>query len=738
MADNDDNGQYASPDEPDTAPDAPILNDRVERRGGSGRSIPISQPPMQTLLSRFCDDLESTIRPLLDPITRTADGLGTTNEMPVQVLLPRLNDLHRDLQQLVEKMAEQQAYVLIFGPLKSGKSTFMNAVAAKYVSEVTCLPAYPCLVQVSHAEETNFCVVHYDGETEMHDDQERLHQAVEANHRTLVETIRRCELDGIGFEPAQHAPHAIRSIQVKVPAGDLAQSGAVLVDTPGLYSRMKFGYDRMTKDFRNAAACAIFVVKTDNLFLDQVFNEFQELLELFSRIFLIVNLDATKQDLQPDGSLQPALEHADPEAVVRAFENLSMSASVKAARDDGRLRIYPVDLLGAASRRIRASEAGGVSGTHHGAPAGQADFDALLGDLTDYLNSSDYLRAFVGDSLNRAGALLTDLNRLLTDESISHLEVRVQRLTEEEDAMTRRRAALDRLVSTDWQTYLERYRQPLQDAVREQIEAVRRSVANTVHGAIDSWFDTDASLDALLRHDLEPTLARCRTECLELVRSELHTRLVKSAASNDLTSEQCGDFETALVDPCQAAQDALQSVALEKHLSAPIPTLGSNLIPVRRGIIDWLLLRSTATVRRRLFGPPAATDQPIAPALKADRLGDRARDAMRAQLDNTLNPFIERAARQLPKDAFDAYVAAFTKRLADALAGAGSETRTRLELVSARREDAAGVFGRLQGLRTLASPAEADVSALRRKFHQIESDARQEETIRRDGTVTSA
>ena len=34
-------------------------------------------------------------------------------------------------------------YVMIFGPLKSGKSTLMNAIAAAYVSEVSSLPAYP-------------------------------------------------------------------------------------------------------------------------------------------------------------------------------------------------------------------------------------------------------------------------------------------------------------------------------------------------------------------------------------------------------------------------------------------------------------------------------------------------------------------------------------------------------------------------------------------------------------------
>ena len=52
------------------------------------------------------------------------------------------------MQQLSDKVTEQQAYVLIFGPLKSGKSTMMNAIAGSYVSEVSSLPAYPCMVFV--------------------------------------------------------------------------------------------------------------------------------------------------------------------------------------------------------------------------------------------------------------------------------------------------------------------------------------------------------------------------------------------------------------------------------------------------------------------------------------------------------------------------------------------------------------------------------------------------------------
>lgn len=112
---------------------------------------------------------------------------------------------------------------------------------------------------------------------------------------------------------------------------------------------MKFGYDLMTREFRNSAASAIFVVKTDNLFLEQVFDEFTELIQLFSRIFLVVNIDSSKRDLGADGSIQPSLESRAPEEIVKAFESLVMRAPLRKAAEEGRLRIYPVDLLSAAS-----------------------------------------------------------------------------------------------------------------------------------------------------------------------------------------------------------------------------------------------------------------------------------------------------------------------------------------------------------------------------------------------------
>jgi hypothetical protein len=702
---------------PSVEQDAPLLEDRVTEPGSidpdSGNAEP--RPLMQQLLAHYCSALESELTPLLDPLLHVGETLQATTELPAQTLLPGMRELRTQLTQLVAKVAEQQAYVLIFGPLKSGKSTFMNAICATYVSEVTSLPAYPCLVQVSHAADTQYRVTRYDGDTATFSDPAQLHEALEASHRELVEMIRRTEASGEDFEPHRHAPQAMMRIDIRAPAGDLADSGAVLVDTPGLYSRMKFGYDRMTRDFRDAAASAIFVVKTDNLFLDQVFDEFEELLALFSRIFLIVNLDAAKRDLQPDGSLRPSIEHEDPQAVVRAFENLSMSAAVKRAREAGRLRIYPVDLLGAASQRIRANRPGG-NGTAANAQTAGADFDLLLQDLTEYLNSNEYLRGFVADSLRRARSLLAELLRLLDDDAVRHLESRVQRLGTEHAELEERKAALERLRAIDWRQQFEPQRTRLAEVVRAQIDPIGRNAAHSLNGAVDAWFGSDASLLALQRNDVEPTFARCREDCLRLVRETLDSELVQAGTGEAMGSELRRDFERVEIDPTSHARSALAELRVGDRVTVQAPALGHSLLPVRRTLLDWLLLRSSARVRDRLFGPPETPDRPIAPDAKARRLGDAGREAITGKLQDAIGPFVERAQRQVPAEAFDAYVKGWSTQLSRTLDAVLATTQSRLETVAALRAEARGVLDTLQALKALATPTVKAVTALNDRF----------------------
>jgi hypothetical protein len=653
---------------------------------------------MKTVLSQFCEDFDAALRPLLGPLQEFVEtlsagvGAGATGHaaghavgvarvaaagrggaagqgtegaagVEVRAVLPAFQDVSHQLRVLADKVAEQQAYVLIFGPLKSGKSTLMNAIGAAYVSEVTALPAYPCMVYVSHAPTREFQVTRYNGDRQSFAAPASMRMQVNRDHAELADRIRSEERRGVDFDPAVHFPEAIRRIDVKVPAEALGESGAVLVDTPGLYSRMKFGYDQMTREFRDAAACAIFVVKTDNLFLEQVFAEFEALLGLFSRIFLVVNVDTGKLDLRPDGSLAPSLEREDPVRVIEAFESLSMSAPLKRAVDDGRLRIYPVDLLRAASSRLQQTQA--REGAGGGEYTGRADFEAFLSDLTDYLNSNDYLVAFLGDSLRHGRVLLARVDQLTRDQGVEALARRAAALAEEKDRLELRLADLSLLHGYDWTEAFGGLGAALVADNQAEAQRLWKRALKSVSHTIDGWFEGDESLAQLLNDGVAEALRGFQLEYATLLEQSLRRRAAGNTAGGLVPEKVACAVDRVDLRLADFASSGL--IAIEPKLSGRKIELelDTSFVPVRRGLLDWLLLRRVATVRRRLLGPHH--ERAIPRREKAARLGERGRewlhDEIHARVDNRLQEVTEQIAHRLASDYTGAIDAALRNQL---------------------------------------------------------------------------
>ena len=148
---------------------------------------------VQTLLSRFCEDLSTRMRPLTGPLEEVAALLDRPEGAPLADLVPPVADYRRRLRSLLEKLEEQQSYVILFGPLKSGKSTLMNAFAEAWVSEVTALPAYPCMVYVAHEESSRFTVTRYDGSKESFESLAAMREVMSRAHADLAAGIRAVE-----------------------------------------------------------------------------------------------------------------------------------------------------------------------------------------------------------------------------------------------------------------------------------------------------------------------------------------------------------------------------------------------------------------------------------------------------------------------------------------------------------------------------------------------------------------
>ncbi len=678
---------------------------------------------MRTLLSQFCDEFDAAVRPLLEPLRRTAETLGESPDADyARAVLPAINDVSDQFTVLADKVAEQQAYVLIFGPLKSGKSTLMNAMSAAYVSEVTSLPAYPCMVYVSDSDHRKFTVTRYNGDTEVFQDPAALRMQVARAHTDLADRIRNVENVGKEFDPILHFDEAIRRVDVKVPAGELAQSGSVLVDTPGLYSRMKFGYDRMTKEFRNAAACAIFVVKTDNLFLEQVFNEFNQLLDLFSRIFLVVNLDSTKRDVMPNGDLVPSLESDDPIRVVEAFENLSMSAPLKAAADEGRLRIYPVDLMQAAARRLRKDDAAEATGDEglgmHG--HGQADFDAFMGDLSDYLNSTDYLVAFLGDSLRRAQTLLEETEQTTGHDTLQAIARRMAQLEREHKDCNDKLQALDRLGVYDWNNALHGLKRELTTVGKREAESLCQGSAQGIAEHLDSWFQGDTSLKALIDGELMPLFESSQRTLALSVHERLTEDVATGASGVNLPHEVARDLFTLGLQFGEFGRGGLDHVDPIAGISLQGDPLPVDEIPVKKTIFDWLFFRGQAKVRQRLFGPPSNPSQRIPHDMKAKRLGDEARSVMQTRLAEFQEHRLPQLLDDLTMRIFTDYSRAVTESLATRFADRRAELDAELASLEAELKGHRKVLNRIEELGVETARTRASVEELTARYGEAD------------------
>ena len=681
---------------------------------------------MQTLLSRFCEEFNGVLRPVLGPLRRAAETLGETGpDTPGREILPQLLDARHDIETLADKVEAQQAYVLIFGPLKSGKSTLMNAVSAAYVSEVTSLPAYPCMVYVSHADSQEFRVHRYSGKIESYTDSAALHMQVNRAHSELADHIRGLEAEcDEEFDPAIHFQEAIRRVDVRIPAGHLAKSGAVLVDTPGLYSRMKFGYDRMTREFRNAAAVAIFVVKSDNLFLEQVFQEFNRLLELFSRIFLVVNLDTSKVDLRPDGSLEPSLERRDPLRIIEAFENLSMSAPLKEAADQGRLRIYPVDLLRAASERLqKGPQAAGVAAASGAAPyEGQASFDAFVGDLTEFLNSTEYLVAFLGDSLRQGNAFMAEVRELCNRPAIDDLRVRVEELEGRQEVERKRLRSLERMVNFQWKDAFDSLQRDLGAESYSHAGEVAGATIDRLHETVADWFRDDSSVQALIAERLIPTLAEHRDHMATHLQSALAERVGQGQAGILVPSEIGEDLRDTGILLSDFGQEAVDTVRIDSRDPAVTSPLDVDSVPVKRRFVDWLLFRGTATVRQRLFGPSSRPTNRIPRALKAKLVGEAGRAAMLASLDRHREGFFALTLESIKNQVLVQYTAAVIEAMQGRFQAEQQVVESSLAKIEKRLKDHRRVLNHLTSLQAETDHALSEIDRLSESYGQTDPD----------------
>ncbi len=681
---------------------------------------------MRTILSQFSEEFCHSIRPLLSPLERATTNLASLQDKGLsREILAQMREVQHQFEVLVNKVEDQEAFVLIFGPLKSGKSTLMNALAAAYVSEVSSLPAYPCMVYVTHAEERAFVLTRYDGRSETFTDSATLQLHMQRAHVDLARAIREAEERGEEFDPALHFTEAIRRVDVKMPAGDLEQSSAVLVDTPGLYSRMKFGYDRMTREFRNTASSAIFVVKSDNLFLEQVFEEFGQLLDLFSRIFLVINVDSSKMDLGPMGDLIPSVEQKDPLRIVEAFENFSMSAPLKAAADDRRLRIYPIDLQRAALERLKSEE----EDPSQIASEREASFAAFQGELADFLNSTDYLVAFIHDSLRRSETLMGELSSVLGQPAIVDMSRQLADLRNEEKHAEGMRVTLEKLGKFEWSQAFGELRDRLGEETREKSKELAKRAEKNMDAGLERWFKTNASLQSLNEDDLLPELTNYRDELAGFVQATLAQEAAGPAAGIRVPRGIESMLREVGLPLDEFARHAIDATGAGDNIEDPSSLLSSADIPVRKRFWDWILFRSRTSIRHKLLGPSERPSIRISVSDKGARLGGPAKEAMKRSIDRAKGGLLARWNEAVEEGYLSSYTRVLSTDVRERLATKAQEVSQRLEALKGEIAEVAERCERIDELSSACKRAGEKVAGLRGAYHTIDDKLREEEEV---------
>jgi GTPase SAR1 family protein len=618
---------------------------------------------MKTEISKFCEAYVHVLNALPPALKNATAQMEKAGDEPLlQKPLATLNDVRARLRSLVEKIESQQAYLLIFGPLKSGKSTLMNAISRSYVSEVTSLPGYPCLVYVRHAVDSHFSVTRYNGRESVFANGRILKDVIADSHIALADQIREAEERNGEFDPRRDFSEAIRRVDVKIPVESLAESSTVLVDTPGLYSRMNFGYDVLTREFRDSAACAVFVVKTDNLYLEQVFAEFNQLLGLFSRIFLVINVDSSKRDLQPDGTLQPSAESRNPQQIIEAFKTLSMAGPLRQAYEDKRLRIHAVDLLSAASVFLTGN--GNGNGNGHAVPATDTGdekqkeaFDTFLADLTDYLNSSDYTQEFMRDSLRQGSTLCGEMREAYEGEEMKQLAEKQTVLAGEMSALQEKIGTADRLLGVNWEAAFDQVRAESAKAVDHSAHDRSITLAKEMSVALDEWYGAEDSLQALPERHWNPLLGKAARDLADETRGRLQNLLGGPLGGAEPAAAVMSDLYAIDFDLGSVARDAASALDVQESGEAYRTAIKDEAVPVKKTISDWLLFRGIATVRRRLFGEKL--EQAIAPELKQKRLPDTTRAAFQQMIDGTVHAKFPELPAKFSERLATGYVAKF-------------------------------------------------------------------------------
>jgi len=618
----------------------------------------------RTELSLFRQEFRGALGALAAELAGTAarlERLGRSESaLDPQTLARGLASAAGELQGLLTRVEGERSAVFVFGPPKAGKSTLVNALAGRYALEVGPRPSYPCVQRVGHAPEPGAALVRFDGTSERVPEQASLRLALQRVHADLAQAARATRAKGENFEPARHLRGAVRRVDRQLASEHLERTSVELVECPALTGPLFQTYSSMLVGESDGARAALFVARASQLCDDGVLFGFDQLLELFERVLVVVNLDGRAKDLDPTGALVPGAEGEDPLRLLEAFETLTTAPELGRALHDGRVRLIALDALEAARARLAGEEESAAAG------AGLRLSD-LLSELSERLDGHSAFRTFVHSALRRAGEALEETHELLVTPGLAELPRAEERAEAERAARERIDQALRRLASRARRTWES---EGLFVALRERLGAklaqrgqeLARELAPSLAATIEDWFSNSESVRELMQNRLAPRVAGAQADLARFADAAVRAQLAEPALLASLSPELKRDLGEARVDLAALLRPAAEAQAPAPQTQPPLP-LDVEKIPVRARLGERLTMRSEAEVRRALFGPPELPGLVLSSADKEKRLGRAAQSAMRKSAEARAATALAERAKACTAQRQEATLTAFVSAL---------------------------------------------------------------------------
>ena len=242
-----------------------------------------------------------------------------------------------------------------------------------------------------------------------------------------------------------------------------------------------------------------------------------------------------------------------------------------------------------------------------------ASFTGFRKDLADYLASSDYLSAFLRDSLQRGQGLLDEALAVSGSEELDRLQRRITTLDAECARVTAEQQRLQQVQRFDWAPAFARGVREIDAELERCARDSGAKLLRTLGASIDTWFLSSHSLDWLVAGQWTPLVSDYRDEVLRAGKRALEQAPSQPSAGLDLP-QGVGDLLHRFgIDLRSVRQQALASLGAPAWKGRATVPIDPDQIPIKRGMLDVVAFRSVDKVRHRLVGDKHKHVQKIPP-----------------------------------------------------------------------------------------------------------------------------